>query len=234
MTTPTLAQSVNITSLPLAGADVDTVQSVRDLGVIFDSSLNFKQHVNAIIKNAYFHLYRIGRVRKYLSKDATKTLVHALVLSRMDYCNVVLNGLPDCVLKKLQLVQNHAARLIAGIRKYDHVSPELQSLHWLPIRERIIYKVLLITFKVLHGLAPSYLCDLVNLYVPTRSLRSSSQHLLQEPPFRLKCYGARSFQCAAPRLWNNLPYDLRTQSSLIGFKKSLKTHIFKNAYMLWQ
>lgn len=124
------------------------------------------------------------------------------------------------------------ARLIAGIRKFDHVSPVLKDLHWLPVEERVTYKVLLLTFKALHGLAPSYLADLLKYYVPTRSLRSRNQNLLQEPPYRLKTYGARSFQCCAPRLWNKLPEDLRKTSSLYSFKSQLKTLLFKKAFIL--
>ena len=164
------------------------------------------------------------------SVDKTKTLVHALIISRLDYCNIVLYGLPGALIGRLQRLQNHAARLISGKAMHDHITPVLQALHWLPIEHRITYKVLLLAFKSLHGLALTYLNDLLLPYIPSRTLRSSYQHLLQEPTCRLKRYGARSFQYAAPRLWNQLPSDIRGLSCLATFKRSLKTFLFKKAY----
>ncbi len=230
ITTPSLSQSVTLPSLHLAGADVQTKEVVRDLGVTLDSRLQLEQHVVHTAKSAYAYLHKVARIRRYLTADAAKTLVHSLIISRLDYCNVLLFGLPDCLLHKLQRVQNHAARVISGTKKYEHISPVLQSLHWLPIEQRIIYKTLLLTFKSLNGLAPSYLCDLLKPYSPCRSLRSSNQNLLQEPSYRLKTYGARSFECAAPRLWNNLPANIRSVSCLTTFKRCLKTVLFKEAY----
>ena len=232
ITTPALAHSVSISSLNLAGTEVQTVNSLRDLGITLDSRLQLQQHVKNIAKSAFYQLYRIARIRKYINQDAAKSLVHALVLSRIDYCNIALYGLPHCLIQKLQRVQNHAARLICGTHKLDHVSPVLQSLHWLPIKERLIYKMLLLAFKVLQGQAPKYLCDLLKPYIPPRMLRSSTQGLLEEPGFRLNTYGARSFQCAAPRLWNSLPIHIRTVSSLALFKRHLKTFLFRKAYNL--
>jgi hypothetical protein len=232
LTTPSLVQTVNIPSIPLGDNNVEIVTSVRDLGVTLDSKLQFHQHVNEVVRSSYFQLHKIARVRKYLTHDATKSLVHGLVLSRLDYCNVVLYGLPDILVNKLQRVQNHAARLIAGVRKYDHVSPILQTLHWLPVDQRVIYKIVLLTFKALHGFGPVYIADLLTPYIPSRSLRSAGQGLLHAPTYRLKTYGARSFQCAAPRLWNQLPLDLRNQSNILTFKRHLKTYLFKQTYGL--
>lgn len=230
LTTPTVAPVVNIKSIQLGVAEVDIADTVRDLGIILDSRLKLQEHINTITKRAFHQLYRIGRIRKYLTNDTAKSLVHALVLSKLDYCNVLLYGVPDCLLNKLQRVQNHAARLITGTHKYDHITPALYSLHWLPVEQRITYKLLLLTFKALNGLAPEYICDLLEPYKPCRSLRSSAQNLLKEPSFRLKTYGARSFQCAAPRSWNHLPNSMRTVTNLQTFKKNLKTELFKNAY----
>ena len=111
-------------------------RSVRNVGAIFDSTLSMVPQVNSLCKTASYHLRNIARIRHLLSKESTEILVHAFVFSKLDYCNALLYGLPQCVIKKLQLVQNSAARLITCSRKYDHTSPLLIQLHWLPITQR--------------------------------------------------------------------------------------------------
>ena len=115
--------------------------------------------------SAFYYLYNVRRIRKYLSVKVTESLVHALVTSRIDHCNSLLFGLPDCQLNKLRRVLNAAARLIYMAPKFCHITPILMELHWLPVRWRIdYYKILLITFKAINGLAPLYLSDLFNNY----------------------------------------------------------------------
>ena len=171
-------------------------------------------------------------IRKYLDIDATKTLVHAYVTSRLDYCNSLVYGMAKEFTEKLQRVQNTAARLITRTRKFDHITPILKDLHWLPIVERIKYKVLLLAYKAQHGLAPKYLEDLVVPYVPPRdNLRSKDQHLLEDKVrTKLKSYGDRSFRKAAAVLWNALPLYLRMAKSVTIFKSQLKTYLFKIKY----
>ena len=132
--------------------------------------------------------------------------LHAFVTSRLDCGNSLLYGIPISSIRKLQQVQNSAARLITKTKKYDHITGILQNLHWLPISERIKYKLLLITYKPLHGQAPPYLCELFHLYNPTRNLRSKSKLLLEVKPCKLS-YGKRAFSIAAAVLWNQLPLD---------------------------
>ena len=232
VSTPYIHKSFSIPTLVIDGVEVRTADKVRDLGVTLDSAMQYHHHINNVVRNAYYQLHRISRIRSYLTEGATKSLIHALVISRLDYCNALYYGLPENLLTKLQRVQNHAAKLITRLHKFDHVTPALKSLHWLPIEQRIHYKILLLTFKAMHRSAPEYISDLLVRYTPTRSLRSSSKNLLEEPCYKLESYGARSFQCAAPRLWNELPQSLRDTNSLPTFKRMLKTVLFKIAYRL--
>ena len=105
------------------------------------------------------------------------------------------------------------------------------ALHWLPVRERVEYKILLTTYKALNNLAPEYIATLVKPYVPARPLRSGDQHRLQRTfNYRLESYGGRAFSTAAPRLWNKLDYDIKTAENVNRFKSLLKTHLFRKAY----
>ena len=164
-----------------------------------------------------------------MSYDTAKTLVHAFVTSWIDSCNALLFGLPNFLIQRLQYVLNSAARVIARSRKFDHITPLLIELHWLPVEQRIIFKILLFTFKVVNGLAPSYLSELLEAYIPRRMLRSSTQMLLHEPKFNLKTYGSRAFSVCEPRLWNSLPLEIRRCDCIDTFKKKLKTHLFKSS-----
>ena len=126
----------------------------------------------------FYHLHNIRRIRKFLTVESTKVLVHAFIMGRIDYCNHLLHGLPTTHINKLQCVQNAAARLICSTPRFSRITPVLYSLHWLPVRFRIVYKILIITFKAIHGQAPYYICNLIRVKNPSRyGLRSNSQVL---------------------------------------------------------
>ena len=186
----------------------------RNLGVTFDCNMSFERHVTNISGTAYYHLHSIGRIRRCLEQGHTKQLVHALVISRIDCCNSLLNGLS---VEKLQRIQNGSL-----------CSCYTNSIETRPCHAHALGAALaslLLTFKCLHGLAPTYLSALLSPYCPTRSLRSSDQLLLNQPTSRTKI-GERSFSCAAPRAWNQLPLAVRQCTSVSQFKVALKTHLF--------
>jgi exonuclease III len=204
----------------------------RNIGVIFDSTMSMVPHINNVCKTAFYHLRNIAKIRKYLSFKTTEILIHAFVTSKIDNYNSLLFGLPKCLISKIQSVQNAAARIITLSCKSDHITPILIDLHWLPVSERIKFKILLITFKAIHHMAPSYISDMISLYKPPRLLRSSSGILLNHHNYNTKTYGHRSFSTCAPELWNSLPSSLRNVTDLASFKSSLKTLLFKQAFNL--
>ena len=167
----------------------------------------------------------------YLSEEQTKSVIHAFVTSKLDSFNSLLGGLPATVISKLQRIQNSSAKLIMGGKKHDHVTPILRHLHWLPVQQRIQFKLLLLAYKALTGEGPLYLRELLFLYTPTRSLRSSSDVIrLTIPRTKLKTYGDRAFSAIVPRLWNALPTSIKVAPSVQTFKTSLKTHFFNVAH----
>ena len=175
-----------------------------------------------------FQLRRIAKIRSYLSVDSVNKLCIALILSRLDYCNSLLADLPDKLMYKLQRIQNHAARLVLRKTRRSNASELLRTLHWLPVRARIEYKISIICFQIVTlNCMPSYLSDLVCHYTPSRTLRSQDENLLSVPRFSLNFFGKRSFSVFGPITWNSLPSTLRQIQSLATFKKQLKTHLFR-------
>ena len=209
-------------------------EHVRNLGVIMGTKFTTEPHVTKIMQIAFLKIRQILYYRKFLTPSAAKTLIHAYITSRLDYCNGLLYGLPTNLVAKLQSILNTAARLVTKTRKYEHITPVMINLHWLPIQYKIQFKLLLLTYKSLHGLAPSYLSDKLSVR-PNKGLRSDNQLLLNVPvsTLRLKFYGDRAFSVAGPTLWNALPKNIRLCATLAAFKTNLKTYLFKKAYKVW-
>ena len=176
---------------------------------------------------------QIHSISRCLSRPVLEALVVALVLTRLDYGNATLYGLPTTALNKLQSVMNAAARLVCNKRKFDHVTPILRDLHWLRIQQRTQFKVAVLTFRCLHGLAPPYLTEglqRVSDLPSRRRLRSSSTADLIVPSTRLSTVGDRAFPVAAARTWNSLPASVTSAPSLEVFRRRLKTELFRRAY----
>ncbi len=148
----------------------------------------------------------------------------------MDLNNALLAGMPGDTVAKLQKCQNIAARVVTRTRIRDHITLILMNLHWLPVEQRIQYKPLIQVYKALNGLAPEYITDLLQAYVPTRTLRSAGAHLLLEPKTTTR-WGAGAFSKAAPVLWNTLPTTIRTAVSLASFKIGLTPCLFKAPFL---
>ena len=179
----------------------------------------------------YVGIRDISKIRQYLTKDVTEKLVVAFVISKLDCNNSLLYKISKYLQDRLQLVQNNAARLVAKKRRQDHIEHIRKELHWLPVEFRIQYKINLLTFKCVNNIAPVYLRDLLRLYEPNRDLRSSDKGYLKGNKTR-SIAGDRAFCNAAPKLWNELPEDIRNIESLEGFKTALKTHLFQIAFKI--
>ncbi|KAL0163779.1 hypothetical protein M9458_039532, partial [Cirrhinus mrigala] len=134
--------------------------AVRNLGVIFDSGMIFGKQISAVVKASFYQLRLLSKVKPFLSRADLKKAVHAFISSRLDYCNALYTGLNQSLLNRLQLVRNAAARLLSNTSKRSHISPVLRSLHWLPVRFRVEFKILMFVFKAINGLAPVYLAEL--------------------------------------------------------------------------
>ena len=219
---------VSVDKIKISQAGVSPASSVRNLGTWFDSHLDMSTHVSKTCASAFYYLYNIRHIRKYLSREFTERLVHAFITSRLDYCNGLLYGAPEYQIKKPQRVMNASARLVYCPPKYCHVTPLLRELHWLPVRLRVDFKILLVTFKILHGVAPSYLKDLVSVLPDSRYQlrRNNNGILLERPRLRTKkTLGDRALSMAAPFLWNSLPLPIRQETSIDSLNALLK-HIY--------
>ena len=219
----------DISSLTLLSAAVPLSSTVTDLGVRIDSQLTMSDHVAALRRSCFFQLRQLRAIRSSITVNAAKALVHAFVSSRIDYCNSLFWGIGKGLVGRLQGIQNAAARLVTGTKRFDHITPVLRGLHWLPVRHRITYKVAVLVHRCLHGLAPPYLardCVPVSSRSGRQHLRSAASHELNIPRTRT-VLGTRAFAVCAPTVWNSLPIDLRHPSLPADtFRRNLKTWLF--------
>jgi len=201
-----------------------------------DSGLTMQSHVRQTVSRCFAvlrQLRSLRTVRRQVPTSVFQSLIVALVLSRMDYCNSVLFGLPANFIQRLQSVQNAAARLIFRIRRSEHITPALISLHWLRVPERISFKLAVMTYRSIHGTSPLYLQSCftrVSDRTSRRRLRSSTSHRLDVPPVRLSTVGRRAFPVSGATVWNDLPLHVASAPSLAVFRQRLKTFLFSCSY----
>ena len=220
----------NLAPMPISGCDISFSQSVRNLGFYLDETLSMNAHIKYLCRIVFCQLHGIGKIRSFLSTDAANKLAVSLILSWLDYCNSLLAGIPDSKLNKLQRIPNHAARLV--LRKSRHASATvlLITLHWLPVKARIQYKIACLCFQcrsIYQNSMPPYISDLLHPYCPSRTLRSLDTSLLTVPSFSLETCGKRSFSSFGPTVWNSLPLSLRKTQCFTTFKTKFKIHLFR-------
>ncbi len=224
-----------IPKVPLTvGVDsVTPVSHVRDLGIYVDADLSMRTHISKTVSSCFGVLRQIRSIRRSVSRPTLVALVTSLVMTRLDYGSAVLAGLPRLLTDRLQAVMNAAALLINGARRSDHVSPLLRSLHWLRATERINFRLAVLAYRCLHGLAPSYLagelCQVADVAARQR-LRYSSTADLIVPRTNCSTIGDRAFPVAASRVWNSLPPSVTSSPTLAVFRRRLKTELFARSY----
>ena len=219
-----IRQDIIINGTFINGQCVRFVNCAKNLGVLVDENLSMTDQVNKVVSSSFSTIRLLSRIKYFLSSDQLNTMVCSLIFSKLDYCNVLYYGLNNDIIAKMQRVQNTAARLVMKVNAYDKVNLDklFKHLHWLKIRERIVYKVLLIVHKCVHNMAPVALRGLFRGVQSDRTKKLDVQ----------KCQGSmgdRAISVCGPKLWNALPKGMRVQTCSDEFKKSLKTLLFGDA-----
>ena len=190
-----------------------------NLGFCLDSELSCSKHINMILNQSYTCISNIGRIKRYLTIENIKCLVQCMLVSKIDNLNSLFYGISEYDLNRLQKLQNAFARLIYNRRKDEHVSDLFEKLHWLPVRQRIIFKILLIVYKIFTDTCPVYMKDCLTII-------DDENRILKVKIFNTS-YGERAFCNYAPKLWNAVPEYIRKSETILYFKKQLKHYLFK-------
>src|SRR6218665_616 len=210
--------------------------SVRDLGVILDQELSFVEHITALTHSCFYHLRQLGVVSRSLSASSTATLVHAFIVNRLDHCFSLYCGLPQVKLQPLDGVLRAAGRMIGDVPKFGHIREFMRdTIRWLPVRQRIHYRLSTIVWRCVLGIAPTYLLELFILTLSCtgrQSLRSASRGDFVVPHSRTPIKQHRAFSIVGPSVWNSLPSEIRSlpRDLSSSFYKLLKTFIFGRAW----
>ncbi len=219
-------------TIQLSSSTITPSSSVRNLGVIFDDQLIFKDHIAKTAWSCRFALHNIRKIRPFLTQHAAQLLVQVFVISRLDYCNALLAGLPSCTIKPLQMIQNATARLVFSEPKRAHVTPLFISLHWVPVAARFKFKTLMLAYRTATGSSPSYFHSLMKIYIPSRSPRSASERRLVVPSQRGTKSLSRTFSFTVPGWWNELPTPIRNPWQFSSNNWKLISSVIKKKTLL--
>jgi hypothetical protein len=217
---PSIKEKIVIKGIVMSDTCIRFVDSAKNLGVIIDSTLSFEEQIEKVVKTCFMTIRQLSNIKKYLTQQHLQTLASSLIFSQLDYCNSLYYGLPAHTIKKLQRVQNCAARLVwkKKIPYNSSLDSIFLSLHWLRVRHRIIYKVLLIVYNCLHGNAPQDISAMIKYSNSQRTMK------LQETR-TMNTYGDRAFSHVGPKLWNLLPDEISGEHNILEFKKKLKSFL---------
>ena len=212
--------NVRIHGLNTVGTSIRFISTVKNLGVMMDNHLTFEKQIVDLKKKSFRTLRNVAKIRFLLSQEQLKVIVNSLVVSCLDYCNCIFYGIAERLLSQLQLIQNAAAKVVTGKYKHDHLENDLKDLHWLDIKKRIVFKIGLLAYKAVNGIAPTYLQDMF------KYCHYGYKPKLIVPLFNTQ-YGKRSFSVAGPRLFNKLPVHVTSANTVDLFKAAMKTFLFE-------
>lgn len=221
---PSLTNQLVIGGTLVDGECIRFSKEVKNVGVLLDCNMKLDKHINRVVSHCYKLLKDIGRVRNVITNKHAEMLVHAVISSRLDYCNSLFFNLSKSNLKKLQKVQNSAARIVSRTSKRKSVSKVLNDLHWLRIEARIMFKIILLVYKVVTGQCSENL----QITYKQHNCRPQDELLLEAASAKTK-YGQRTFDFVGPRLWNALPLHVRKEEEITRFKTAVKTILFQGA-----
>jgi hypothetical protein len=227
MGTPAMLKKCNVATINICNHLIPLSSTVRDLGVILDASLNFKEHISKVCSKSFTRLRLVSRLKKSISSSNYHLLINALVLSNLDFCSSILLGLPKCLLTRLQMVLNAAFRSIYRLQKYDHITNLYRQHKWLTIQQRVNIRVASIIYSPIKSGSPKYLRSLLIEKKDKRNLRSNDKLLLQCPQVG-SAIGSRAFCVSGTSLWNELPLAVRTVNSTMQLKSVLMDHMLSN------
>lgn len=227
---PQLLRKLPPVSISLLGKEITPVSVAKDLGVLIDQSLTYNDHVAKTTSNCLFKLKQISRIKHLLDRNSLLLVMNAFVFSKLFYCSTVWANTSQSNVKKLQLVQNFAARIVLGLRKYDHISDGIRSLNWLTVKDRLLLNDAVMVYKCLNNLVPKYLANIFvsRSQIHTRATRSCN--LLHIPLCRLS-YGQRSFTYRGCKLWNSICNDLKAADSVKCFRRRLAQKLLSGGHL---
>ena len=226
---PSIQPEIVIRGVFLDKKCIRFVQSAKNLGVVLDDELSFNVHINNIVKSSFMVIKRLSQIKGYLSTDQLQQMISSDVFSKLDYCNSLFYGIKSSLIKKMQYVQNCAARLVSKTRiPSGSLDKYMMDLHWLKVKYRPYYKILLIVHNCWQKNAPDEILQLIESGPSQRTLH------LRETSFNNK-YGCRAFSHVGPKLWNLLPMTIRCEDDTEKFKKKLKSFLMVRGeeYLMW-
>lgn len=226
--TPQLLKKLPATmTLSFLGKEITPVFNAKDLGVILDSHLTYNEHIKKLVSSCTAKLCQINRVKDSFDKGTLKLIISSLVISKLFYCSSTWSNTSAANINKLQAVQNFACRIITGTKKFDHITPALRQIGWLPVRQQLLLRDSTMMYKCMNLLAPPYLCNKFCKRSSVHSRLTRNQDTLQIPFYRTTT-GQRSFHYRAVNLWNSLDDDIKKARSLHHFKTLMKNNLLDN------
>ena len=219
--------------LNVAGETVEGGSFIKYLGAFLDNNLSMEKHVSNICAKATANIVKVKAIRNLLTNETAKTLMVGLVLSHLDANNGTPIELPGTQICRLQLTQNYASKVACKKRKYDSASECLMTLHWLPMKQRIVFKVATLVYKALNNQALDYIKNLFKLKAIDRALRSNSCYkMLEIPDIKKSTFAMWALSVEGLKTWNRLPNMIKMEHTLDSFKAHLKTLLFREAFKL--